>query len=80
MPELTHDSGVDLFLEDFRFANENELEFLASGQAVVISAGVLEGATGTVVKRAGQDQYLVALAEQDGEIWAKLPASLLRAT
>ena len=80
MPDAVHDSGADLVLGDLHLADANCHPPLDLGQTVVISSGVLQGATGTVVKRSSRDNYLVSLGEQKSQFWAKLPAHLLRAT
>lgn len=80
MPEVTHELRAEPLLGDFQLAGDNEQALLALGQTVVISEGILQGATGTVVKRASRGHYLVSLGEQKGQIWARLPAHLLRAT
>jgi hypothetical protein len=80
MPEVTPDSCHEPFSEDFQLALDNEQPLLELGQTVVVSAGILQGATGTVAKKAAGGHYLVSLGEQKNEIWARLPAHLLRAT
>jgi len=76
MPDAAlHDSGSDLFLEDFSLAGESPLEI---GQTVMISRGVLQGATGRVVNRASGDQNRVLVREESGQFWVRLPADLLR--
>ena len=78
MPDALHDSGTELFLEDFSLTGESFPTPLEIGQAVVISGGVLQGATGTVVKRTSGGQSLVSLGDQGGQFWVRLPANLLR--
>ncbi len=65
---------------DSQLAGEKGRPVLESGQAVVISGGLLQGATGSVVKRLARGRYLVSLAGNDGQVWVKMPAHLLRAT
>jgi predicted component of type VI protein secretion system len=57
-----------------------EPPLLEPGQAILIAGGLLQGATGIVVKRIDGGHYLVSLAGQGGQICARLPAHLLRAT
>ena len=61
-------------------AGDKESPELESGQMIVISGGILQGATGSIVKRVDGGQYLVALGGQEGRIWLRIPAHLLRAT
>ena len=80
MPDALHDSGTELFLEDFSLTGEAFPTPLEIGQTVVISGGALQGATGTVVKRTSGGQSLVSLEDQRGQLWVRLPADLLRVT
>lgn len=77
MPDALHDSSTELFLEDFSLPGES-FPSMEIGQTVVISGGVLQGATGTVVKRTSGGQTLVSLGDQGGQFWVRLPASRLR--
>jgi len=52
-------------------------ETLPPGVSVVVLAGLLEGARGTIVKQVAGG-YLIALDDQQGEVFAKLPAHLVR--
>lgn len=78
MPEAIHDSSADLFLTDLQLAGGSNESHLTLGQTVVVCEGVLQGATGAVVKRVARGHYLIALESQKGPIWARLPAHLLR--
>ena len=80
MPDVTPDLQAEQFIGDFQLAPDNLLPLLKLGQSVVIAAGVLQGATGTVQKAANRGYCLVSLGEQNDHIWARLPAHLLRAT
>ncbi|MBC7855116.1 MAG: FHA domain-containing protein [Pirellulaceae bacterium] len=72
--------GSESLSPDSPLVGEKGRPVLESGQAVVISGGILQGATGSVVKRLAQGQYLISLAGNDGQVWVKMPAHLLRAT
>ena len=78
--DVASDFDSEPWSEDTHTAGDNELPLLKSGQTVVICDGILRGASGTIVKRIPGGQYLVSLGEQDGRVWARLPAHLLRAT
>jgi len=78
MPDAQHDSGTELFLEDFSLSGESFPAPLEIGQTVVISAGALQGATGRVVERFSGGQNLVSLGGEKGRFWVRLPADLLR--
>jgi len=73
-----HDTSSELLLAGDRFAADADHSF-ALGQSVVICDGVLKGATGTLVSAETPGHYLISLSEQRGQIWASLPAHLLRA-
>ena len=76
--EAVHDSGSELLLGDSPLTADAD-HSLELGQSVVICDGILKGATGTLVNMQSPGHYRVALREQRGQIWASLPAHLLRA-
>jgi hypothetical protein len=77
MPDALHDSGTELFLEDFSLAGEAFSPSLDEGQAVVVAGGALQGVMGTVAKSASRGQYLVSIGKQSSQFWVKLPGNLL---
>lgn len=79
MPDLMHDSGIELNREDFQFTDGYEQPLLTEGQAVVICDGILEGATGMVINMSTPGHYLVSLGGSNNYILARFPAHLVRA-
>ena len=71
------EASSDLLLGDFPLTADAD-HSLALGQSVLVCAGVLKGATGTLVNAESSGHYLVSLSAQAGQIWASLPAHLLR--
>jgi hypothetical protein len=80
MSEIPSVLSAEPVLLDSPSAGDGEQSRLKIGETVVISSGILAGATGTVVKRSSRGHYLVSLEVQKGQIWMRLPAHLLRAT
>jgi hypothetical protein len=71
MPEVIPQVLDQLAVDELRPVSDS----LAPGEIVVISAGALQGALGTVIRKAGSGLMLVGLV--DGKVAVRIPASLL---
>jgi hypothetical protein len=80
MSEVSRELRAEPFLGDFQLGRDKNLPVFELGQTVVISDGILQGATGTIVRNEAGGDCLLSLGEQSPQIWAKFPAHLLRAT